>query len=64
MDWGLRFRKHKHFMYRHKMHYPKKFYYIAAVLNMVIRVDWIFVSTFTLYGDDHIGLDVIVALAA
>ena len=51
-------------MYRHKMHYPKKFYYIAAVLNMVIRVDWIFVSTFTLYGDDHIGLDVIVALAA
>ena len=64
MDWGLRFRKNKHFMYRHRMHYPKKFYYIAALLNLILRFDFIFTMTFVLYGGDGIGYEIIIGLAA
>ena len=46
------------------MHYPKKFYYIAALLNLILRFDFIFTMTFVLYGGDGFGYEIIIGLAA
>jgi hypothetical protein len=42
MDWGF-FRSEdpeKRFL-RHKLLYPKKFYYIAAITNLIMRLMWL-----------------------
>jgi hypothetical protein len=43
MDWGLRLRLGPDFLYRHRMHYPKSFYYFAAVTNLILRFSWEYV---------------------
>ena len=48
MDWGLLRSKAKEtYGLRHKLAYPRAFYYVAAVTNLFLRFTWLITLTLT-----------------
>jgi len=41
MDWGLLRKKSKNFLLRNNILYPAKYYYIASVMNICLRLTWL-----------------------